>query len=284
MHESAVGNALILGTVNICAPGLREQSHLRQCGAIVAARNVGPSTSRGLGGCMLTLRTLAIVIAGAGVFAGLPLTSVQACDDDRYPFPVRVTQETAAAPAQAAPSAQPQKKASQATRPNEKAQAKREREAPRATARAKASKPAAQGQAADSISQKAAEAPAAMVPASPADQPRNDQSRDQSPVATAATAWPALPSTEGAGASAPAAASVDATEAAKTNTNAVQVVDANEVNDLDRAAAAAVADESSWITYLLLILGAALAAAAAFWFFSRTTSLFARRAANPRSA
>src|SRR5262245_52297424 len=25
MHESAVGNALILGTVNICAPGLREQ-------------------------------------------------------------------------------------------------------------------------------------------------------------------------------------------------------------------------------------------------------------------
>src|SRR6516225_1394679 len=258
--------------------------HLRQCGAIVAARNVGPSTSRGLGGCMLTLRTLAIVIAGAGVFAGLPLTSAQACDDDRYPCPIRVPQETADAPAQAAPSAQPQKKASQATRPNEKAQAKREREAPRATARAKASKPAAQEQAADSISQKAAEAPAAMVP-SPADQPRNDQSRDESPVATAS---PALPSTEGAGASAPgtapAAASVDATEAAKTNTNVVQVVDANEVNDLDRAAAAAVPDESSWITYLLLILGAALAAAAAFWFFSRTTSLFARRAANPRSA
>jgi hypothetical protein len=227
---------------------------------------------------MLTLRTLAIVIAGAGVFAGLPLTSAQACDDDRYPCPIRVPQETADAPAQAAPSAQPQKKASQATRPNEKAQAKREREAPRATARAKASKPAAQGQAADSISQKAAEAPAAMVPASPADQPRNDQS----PVATAATAWPALPSTEGAGASAPAAASVDATEAAKTNANAVQVVDASEVNDLDRAASAAVPDESSWITYLLLILGAALAAACAFWFFSRTTSLFARRAANPR--
>src|SRR5215472_8437887 len=139
--------------------------YLRQCGAIVAARNVGPSTSRGLGGCMLTLRTLAIVIAGAGVFAGLPLTSAQACDDDRYPCPIRVPQETADAPTQAAPSAQPQKKASQATRPNEKAQAKREREAPRATARAKASKPAAaQEQAADSISQKAPEAPAAMVP------------------------------------------------------------------------------------------------------------------------
>jgi len=219
------------------------------------------------------------------VFAGLPLTSAQACDDDRYPCPIRAqaaTQETADAPAQPAPSAQPQKKASHAARPNEKAQAKREREAPRATARAKVNKPAAQEQAADSIPQKAAEAPPAMVPPSPADQPLNDQRRDESPVATAAAAWPTLPSTDGAGASAPgaapAAASVDATEAAKTN--AVQVVDPNEVNDLDRAAAAVPA-ESSWITYLLLILGAALAAASAFWFFSRTTSLIARRAANP---
>jgi hypothetical protein len=33
---------------------------------------------------MLSLRTLAIVITGAGVFAGLPLTGAQACDDDRY--------------------------------------------------------------------------------------------------------------------------------------------------------------------------------------------------------
>src|SRR5262249_50959564 len=72
---------------------------------------------------MLTLRTLAIVITGAGVFAGLPLTGAQACDDDRYPCPIRV-QETADAPAQAAPSAQPQKKASHAARPNEKAASK----------------------------------------------------------------------------------------------------------------------------------------------------------------
>src|SRR5215472_3569463 len=123
--------------------------YLRQCGAIVAARNVGPSTSRGLGGCMLTLRTLAIVITGAGVFAGLPLTSAQACDDDRYPCPIRAqaaTQETA--PAQPAPSAQPPKKANHAARPNEKAQATNEkaqakREAPRATAHVKPSKPAA---------------------------------------------------------------------------------------------------------------------------------------------
>src|SRR5215831_14638828 len=122
----------------------RTMPHLRQCGAIVAARY----TSIHLWGqedVMLTLRTLAIVIAGAGVFAGLPLTPAQACDDDRYPCPIRVPQEVDA-PAQAAPSAQPQKKASHAARPSaarpsEKAQAKRE--APPAAARAKPSKPAA---------------------------------------------------------------------------------------------------------------------------------------------
>jgi hypothetical protein len=262
--------------------------HLRQCGAIVAVRY----TSIHLWGqedAMLTLRTLAIVIVGAGVFAGLPLTGAQACDDDRYPCPIRVQpQETADAPAQAAPSAQPQKKASHPARSNEQAQAKRE--APRAAARAKPSKPAAQEQAADSIAQKAAEAPPAMVASPPAEQPSNAASRGESPVAAAGTAWPVLPTTEGAGASAPGAApaatSVDATQAAKTNavttaatnavTAAVQVVDPNEVNDLDRAAAATIPAESSWIAYLLLILATALAAAAsAFWFFGR-------RAANPR--
>ncbi len=34
---------------------------------------------------MLTLRTLAIAITGAGVLAGVPFTGAQACDDDRYP-------------------------------------------------------------------------------------------------------------------------------------------------------------------------------------------------------
>lgn len=231
---------------------------------------------------MLTLRTLAIVTIGAGVFAGLPLTGAQACDDDRYPCPIRVPQETADAPAQAAPSAQPQKKASHPARPTAKAQAKPEREAPRAVARAKPSKPAAPEQAADSSAQKGAEAvPAmvaapAMVPPPRADQPLNDASRGESPVAAAAAGWPALPATEGAGAGAPAAASADATEAGKTNavanavTNPAQVVDPNEVNDLDRAAAASVPAESSWLTYLLLILATALAAASAFWFFFRS--------------
>src|SRR5262245_10371032 len=153
----------------------RTMPHLRQCGAVVAVRY----TSVHLWGqedAMLTLRTLAIVITGAGVFAGLPLTGAQACDDDRYPCPIRAeaaTQETA--PAQATPSAPPQRKASHAARPTAKAQAKPEREAPRAATRAKPSKPAAPEQAADSIAQKAAEAPPAMVPSPPADQPLNGE-------------------------------------------------------------------------------------------------------------
>ena len=238
---------------------------------------------------MLTLRTLAIAITGAGVLAGVPFTGALACDDDRYPCPIRVPQEIADAPAQAAPSAPPQRNVSHPARQNDKAQAKRDREAPRAVARAKPSKPAAQEQAAEPVSQKGAEAAPAMVPPPRADQSLGAASRGESPVAAAGTAWPALPMTEGAGA---AAASANAMEAAATNavtaaatdavTNAVQVVDQNEVNDLDRAAAASVPAESSWLTYLLLILGIALAAASAFWFVFRTASRFPRRAAHPR--
>jgi len=82
------------------------------------------------------------------------------------------------------------------------------------------------------------------------------------------------------GASAPGTTSVDATEAATAN--AVQMVDPNEVNELDRAAAATVTVESSSITYLWVLLGAALALASAVWLFSRMTSMFARRAAGRR--
>src|SRR5262245_65326088 len=96
------------------------------------------------------LRTFAIGIAGAGVFASLPLTNAWACDDDRYPCPIRseaLIQETVQAPDQLAPdepqkkSAQPQKKAKQPASTNEKAHAKREREAPRTSAGARMSKP-----------------------------------------------------------------------------------------------------------------------------------------------
>jgi hypothetical protein len=168
-------------------------------------------------------------------------------------------------------SAQPRKKAKQPAGQNEKAHAKREQEAPRATAPAKGDKPAVQEQAADSISQKPAEAAPTVVPSSREDQPLNAESRNENLVATAAAAWPIIPNTEGTGAGGAAA-----------NANAVQLVDPNEVNDLDRAAAATVSTELSWSTYLLLILGAALAAASATWFLVKMAPVYARRAAGPR--
>jgi hypothetical protein len=166
-------------------------------------------------------------------------------------------------------SAQPRKKAKQPAGQNEKAHAKREQEAPRATAPAKGDKPAVQEQAADSISQKPAEAAPTVVPSSREDQPLNAESRNENLVATAAAAWPIIPNTEGTGAGGAAA-----------NANVVQMVDPNEVNDLDRAAAT-VSTESSWSTYLLLIF-AALAAASATWFLVKMAPVYARRAAGPR--
>ena len=104
------------------------------------------------------------------------------------------------------------------------------------------------------------------------EQPLNDESRGGSLLATAGTALPVSPITEGA-AGTPAATSINTADAAS---NAVQLVDPNEVNELDRAASV----ESSWVNYLLWMLGAALAAAFAMWFFSRMRFLFGRRTAN----
>ena len=228
------------------------------------------------------LRTFAIVIAGAGIFAGVPLTNAWACDDDRYPCPIRseaLIEETVQAPDQLStdPSqkklAQPQKKAKQPASTNEKVHAKRDREAPRAPAGAKVSKPAVPKQAPDAVSQKALEAAPAAVALPRADeQPLNDESRGGSLLATAGTAWPVSPVTEGA-AGTPAATSINTADAAS---NAVQVVDPNEVNEIDRAASV----ESSWLNYLLWMLGAALVAAFAMWVFSRIRFLFGRRTAN----
>src|SRR5262245_33902432 len=224
------------------------------------------------------LRTSAIVIAGAAIFASLPLTNARACDDDRYPCPIRseaLTEETVQAPDQLAPdqqqkkSAQPQKKAKQPASTSEKAHAKRDREAPRTPAGARVSKPAVPKQAPDA-SQKALEAAPAAVASPRADQqPLNDESRGGSVLATAGTAWPVSPITESA-AGTPAATSINTAGAASN------AVDPNEVNELDRAASV----ESSWLNYLLWTLGAALAAAFAMWLFSRMRSLFGRRTAN----
>ena len=219
------------------------------------------------------LRTFAIVLAGAGIFASLPLTSAWACDDDRYPCPIRseaLIQETVPAPDQLVPDepqkkvAQPQKKAKQPASTNEKAHAKRDPRAP-----AGASKPAApREQAPDAVSQKPPQAAPAVVASPRADeQARDDESRGGSLLATAGAAWPVSPVTDGA-ADTPAATSIAS--------NAVQMVDPNEVNELDREASV----ESSWVNYLLWMLGAALAAAFALWLFSRMGFLFGRRTAN----
>src|SRR5262249_1650447 len=221
--KSDVAINLSLGTAHLSDLGLREQCPI--CVNVTPLRRAGicPSTSRDGREAMLNLRTVAIVVTGAGVFAGLPLTDARACDDDRYPCPVRseaLTQETADAPTQPAPSAQPQKKSAhsqkKATHPagaSEKAHAKREREAPQSTARAKASKPAAQEQTTDSVSQKAQEANPAVVPSPRTDEPLNDERL----VTTAGTAWPVLPNTEGAGVSAPGATGGEPTQTANAN-------------------------------------------------------------------
>jgi hypothetical protein len=228
------------------------------------------------------LRTFAIVIAGAGIFASVPLTNAWACDDDRYPCPIRseaLIQETVQAPDQLSTDepqkklAQPQKKAKQPASANEKAHATRDREAPRTPAVAKVSKPAVPKQAPDAASQKALEAAPAAVASPRADeQPLNDENRGGSLLATAGTAWPVSPTNEGA-ADTPAATSINTADAAS---DAVQLVDPNEVNELDRAASV----ESSWLDYVWWMLGAALIAAFAMWVFSRMRFLFGRRAAN----
>ena len=228
------------------------------------------------------LRTFAIVIAGAGIFASVPLTNAWACDDDRYPCPIRseaLIQETVQAPDQLSTDepqkklAQPQKKAKQPASATEKAHAKRDREAPRTPAVAKVSKPAVPKLAPDAASQKAPEAaPAAVASPRAGEQPLNDENRGGNLLATAGTAWPVSPTNEGA-ADTPAATSINTADAAS---DAVQLVDPNEVNELDRAASV----ESSWLDYVWWMLGAALIAAFAMWVFSRMRFLFGRRAVN----
>ena len=226
----------------------------------------------GIGGCT---RTVAIVVTGAGMFAGMPLTDAQACDDDRFPCPV-VSEAASQETAKPAPSAQSRKKATPAG-PDKKAQSKVERDARPTATRTKASKPAVQEQAAapiaqqTSISQNAAEAAPTAVSPSAADQAPKKKSPNEGLVAAAGTVWPVSPNADGV-----SAAGADAAQAVPAN--ALQVIDANEFNELDRATIAT----TSWITYLLLIFSAALAAASAMWLLPRMLSMYARRAAGPR--
>jgi hypothetical protein len=190
------------------------------------------------GGCMRSLRSLAIAVAAAAALAGLPARSAQACDNDRYPCPI-VAQPQEADAAVRPP--QSRKKASRAVRQDEKAAAKAERQSAQASSQAN---PATPEQAADAGSRK------------------GRGGRNESPSATAA-AWRALPDTAGAGAGEQDAAADDG--APIVPARGVKMVDPNEVNELDLAAAPTTA-EASWLSYLLATLGAALAAASSLRF------------------
>ena len=186
---------------------------------------------------MRTLRSLAIAVAAAGALAGLPARSAQACDNDRYQCPV-VAQPQEADAAVRPP--QSRKKASRAARQDEKAAAKAERQSSQAPSQANPARPE---QAADAGSRK------------------GRGGRNESPVSAAAAAWPVLPNAAGAGEQDAAADDGAPTVPAR----GVKMVDPNEMNELDLAAAPTTA-EASWLSYLLATLGAALAAASSLRF------------------
>jgi hypothetical protein len=195
---------------------------------------------------MLTLRTLAIAVAAAGVLAGLPARSAQACDNDRYPCPVVAQPQEADAAVRSPPS---RKKASRAAPQDEKARAKAERQTSQAQSQ---TNPAAQEQAANAASRKGR----GVVPA------RNEEAgRNKNPAAAAASlVRPDAARTGAQGAAGePDALTDDAIPTVPAS--GVKIVDPNEVNELDLVATLATPAESSWLRSLLATLGAALAAA-----------------------
>jgi hypothetical protein len=195
---------------------------------------------------MLTLRSLAIAMAAAGVLAALPARSAQACDNDRYPCPVVAQPQEADATVRSPPS---RKKASRAAPNDDKARAKAERQTSQAQSQ---TNPAAQEQAASAASRK--ERGVVQV--------RNEEvGRNESPAAAAASL--VRPGAPGAGAQGAAGEQNALTDDATPTVRAsgVKMVDPNELNELDLAAAPTTPAESSWLSSLLATLGAALAAA-----------------------
>lgn len=181
---------------------------------------------------MLTLRSLAIAMAAAGVLAALPARSAQACDNDRYPCPVVAQPQEAADAAVRSP--QSRKKAGRAARHDEKPRAKAERQNSQGPSQT-----------------------TGLVPAL-----NEEIGRNENPVSAPAAASPVLP--DGAGSGAQGAAGEQGApgdDAPTVPATGVKLVDPNEVNELDLAAAPAMPAESSWLRYLLATLGAALAAA-----------------------
>jgi hypothetical protein len=192
---------------------------------------------------MLTLRTLTIAVAAAGVLAGMPARSAQACDNDRYPCPVVAQPQEADATVRSPPS---RKKASRAAPQDEKARAKIERQTSQAPSQTNPE------QAANTPSRKER----GVVPARSEEVGRNE--RSAAPAASLVRSGAA-----GTGAQATAGEANALTDDATPTVPAsgVKMVDPNELNELDLAAAPTTPAESSWLSSLLATLGAALAAA-----------------------
>lgn len=213
---------------------------------------------------MFTPRTLAIMAAAAGALASLPLSHAQACDNDRFPCPIVQDTSTPDAAADASSRAAPtqaRKKDNQA-RKTDTASEKPEADATHKPAGAKASKPAAQEQAA---SRSKASKPAAREQADASGAPVAAEAAVSAPPANTESQAAPTANAAPAGAQAAAAAPGSATEGATAPAapDSVQMVDSNEVNELDLAAAAPTPEPTgtSWLSYLLVTLGGALAAA-----------------------
>ena len=161
----------------------------------------------------------------------------------------------------------PRKKVNRAPRADEKSRAKAERPAAtRAHDRTKEDKPAAQERAAEVGSQQEADPAAALAPSWRADGSSGAEAvRTDNPAAAAANAWPSVPN---AATSTPSETNQDAAEviSGASLADGVQMVDPNEVNEIDLAAAPA-PTEGSWIAYLVMMVGGALAAASTARFF-----------------
>jgi hypothetical protein len=215
---------------------------------------------------MFTLRKGAI--ASLGMFAGVGMNSVQACDNDRFPCPVvseAVTQETAAAPVEPVQVAQPPKKASHSARPATKPQAPADQSMPRAknseaapaartTSKTAPPKQRTAPSPKNDLPSETAISASTIVQPPASDEPPKDG--NQAVVVAAGAAWPILPTIDNP--PVPTAPMAEETQPATDHAGAVQI-----------NSGSVLSSNGSMFSYLSLILSGVLAVMAAFWLLPR---------------
>ena len=226
---------------------------------------------------MLSPRNLAIVTAGA--LAVIPVSKVQACDNDRFPCPI-VSDTPTQGSVEAAPAQPSKNKPTQASRQRGKpTSAKSEGDSALASARPKPNKRANQGQ-----ENRAAQPgkPVAHEQANAADAPPTQVIEGASPVPVLPEQLPSAATVITEIAPAPSPGLAPASTEADTGTpgpptlNAQQVAAAGDFKLAERnevyataAAPGPAPAASSWKPYVLVLLGGALAAAMMVrWFLS----------------